>query len=159
MTTDSDIQEIQRIIAPLSGEKAWGAALGVGSFVTIEFGKPIPPQNSEDKQHGEWHLWIYCCAWRLEEGNSVLAASEDDRAKLETAIKRLQNLTLLSIGLSLPGFDTVITFEQDVVLRLFPIFSEEFEHWMLYTPDGNALTIGPGMNWTHQSATSSPKGK
>jgi hypothetical protein len=86
-----------------------------------------------------------------------LAASEDDRTKLETVLKRLENLALLSIDLSLPGLDTVVTFEQEVVLRLFPIFSEEFEHWLLYTPDGRVLTIGPGMNWSYEGAAKVPE--
>lgn len=156
-TTANDLQEIQKIIAPLLGEKAWGVALGVGSFVTMEFGQPVPPQKPGDKQHGEWHLWIYCCAWRLEAENAVLAASEDDRTKLETVLKRLENLELLAIDLSLPGLDTLVTFDQEVVLRLFPIFSEEFEHWLLYTPDGRVLTIGPGMNWSYEGAAKVPE--
>ena len=38
------------------------------------------------KIHGEWHLWPYNCAWRLEEGDKILAASEDERNNLEVAV-------------------------------------------------------------------------
>lgn len=42
--------------------KAWGARLGVGSFVTIEFGEEVKEQPSS-KTHGEWHLWVYMATW------------------------------------------------------------------------------------------------
>jgi len=89
-----NIQEVQAKVNQLLGQKAWGVSLGYGSFLTIEFGQPLPSNNEQQKIHGEWHLWLYNCAWRLEEGDKILAASEDERNNLEVAVHRLENLTI-----------------------------------------------------------------
>lgn len=157
-----DIQEIKARVAPLLGRKVWGASLGVGSFVTLEFGEQrLPPIGKQQRPHGEWHLWVYCCAWRLEKGNEVTAGSEDPRDHLTTVIKQLDGLTLRSLEVLGPGLDSVFSFENDVTLRLFPvIFSTEagdYEHWFLFTPDGYVLTIGPGSAWSYESASRVPE--
>jgi hypothetical protein len=43
------------VLAEVVGLTAWGAALGYGSFVTIEFGKEVADRNGRP---GEWHLWV-----------------------------------------------------------------------------------------------------
>ncbi|MBG1265343.1 hypothetical protein [Nostoc sp. WHI] len=150
------IQEVQLKVNPLLGQKTWGVSLGFGSFLTLEFGQPLPPSNEHQKIHGEWHLWLYNCVWRLEEEDRILAASGDERDQLETAIHRLDNLTLQSIDLLPPAWDAVFTFEHQVVLRLFAIYSQDYDHWFLYAPDGNVLSVGPGSCWSYGSSTAIP---
>jgi hypothetical protein len=153
--TESEILQIKAHIHPIIGQKAWGVSVGVGSFITLEFGDPI--QSTElSRSHGEWHLWIYYCAWRLEKGNSVLAGSEDPRPKLEQTVKCMEGLTLNSVEILPPALETIVRFSEQIVLRLFPIYSEEYEHWMLYTPNGNVLCIGPGSNWSYESSSAIP---
>ncbi|KAM3100947.1 hypothetical protein ACKFKF_10775 [Phormidesmis sp. 146-12] len=147
--TTTDISKLQAYVQPLLGQKAWGVLLGHGSFITLEFGKSLV-RPSEKKVHGEWHLWIYCCAWRLEKGDRVLAGSEDPRSKLEQAVQQLEGLVLNSVELLSPAWDTLFKFEDQVVLRLFPLLSEEAEHWMLYMPDG-VLSVGPGTDWSFEA--------
>ena len=154
--TEADIQEIEAKLEPLIGQAAWGVSLGVGSFVTLEFGALVPPHDGEGVPHGQWHLWIYCSAWRIDEGNEVLTGSEDSREKLEAAVRRMDGLVLQHVGVSPPALETSFNFDQGISLRVFPIFSEGFEHWMLYTPDGNVLTVGPGTSWTYESASRVP---
>lgn len=146
-----NIDKIKSKFNSLLGQKAWNVSLGVGSFLTLEFGKPLPKKHGT--VYGEWHLWIYCCVWRLEEAGKVLVASEDDRSKIQSAIVCLEGLSLQSIEIHPPIWDTVFTFENQVILRLFSIHSEEYEHWMLFVPDGNVLTLGPGSDWSYESST------
>jgi hypothetical protein len=148
----TDIQEIQAKISSILGKKAWGVSLGVGSFITLEFGNPIKSDEENQRTHGEWHLWVYCCEWRLEKGLEVLAGSEDERTKIENAIQELEGLVLQSIDILQPAWDTIFKFENDVILRLFSVHSEDYENWMLYTPDGNVLTVGPGASWSYESS-------
>jgi hypothetical protein len=55
--TTTDIRKIQGKIKPLLGTKAWGVSLGVGSFITFEFGeKRIKRFKNREYIHGEWHL-------------------------------------------------------------------------------------------------------
>jgi hypothetical protein len=149
----TDLYEIQATVTPLLGHKAWNVSLGVGSFITLEFGEPLPLGEQDKRIHGEWHLWVYMCAWRLEKNNEFIAGSEDPRDKLETDVKLMEGLTIKSIELLPPAYDTVISFKEGVILRLFSIYSKENEHWILYTPDGNVLSIGPGTNWSYESAS------
>lgn len=87
-------------------------------------------------------------------GNEVLAGSEDPREQLEAAIKRLDGLALHSVEVLPPALESTLTFEGEVVLHLFPlIFSGDYEHWLLYTPEGNVLSIGPGTGWSFESAS------
>lgn len=152
MITKTDIGAIKTKVAPLRGKKAWGVEKGVGSFVTLEFGSPI--HESNERTHGEWHLWLYGCAWRLEAGLcTVLAGSGDSSNRIEAAIQLLTGLTLEEIDITSPALDTAITFSEQVTLRLFPISQDtELEHWMLYTPDGNVLVVGPNTSWSYENA-------
>jgi len=153
--TKNDIQEIQNTLAPLLGRTAWGVSLGIGSFITLEFGVPISGEASKHT-HGEWHLWIYYCAWRLEQGDQILAGSEDPRPKMEAAVRQLEGLDLQAVDLALPALDTAFTFSNSFVLRIFPVYSDDHEHWMLYTPDNKVLVLGPSTNWSYISKSSIP---
>ncbi len=146
-----NIDKIKSKFNSLLGQKAWNVSLGVGSFLTLEFGKPLPEKHGT--VYGEWHLWVYCCAWRLEEAGKVLVASEDERSKIQSAIMRLEGLTLQFLEIQPPIWDTVFTFENEFILKLFSVHSEEYEHWMLFAPDGNVLTLGPGSEWSYESST------
>ena len=144
--SDETIAQIRALASPMLGLQAWGASLGYGSFITIEFGDPSEKQGHI---YGDWHFWAYGCVWRLEEPGTVLAASEDEREVLVQAVKHLDGLTLQRIEIHPPALDTTLVFEGDVVLRLFSIYtdSEGMAHWMLFMPDGNVLTVGPGSSW------------
>ncbi|MEP7134621.1 MAG: hypothetical protein ABI904_06785 [Chloroflexota bacterium] len=146
--SEVDILKINDKIAPLIGMKAWGVSLGIGSFVTIEFGKALPSDKVTGRQHGEWHLWIYCSAWRLETEKEVIVGSEDERSILEDAIQQLNGTLLNSVTITRPAFDTIFEFDGLNKIRVFPLsFHDDCEYWMLYTPDGNVLTVGPGTSW------------
>lgn len=146
-------QFVAPIVAPVIGQTAWGATLGVGSFLTAEFGKAVPAQKPRGREHGEWHLWITYAAWRIEQAGNTLAASEDERSRLTTAVEHLNGLAIRSIEVVSPALDTLFTFDQDIVIRVFPVYSEQYEHWQLFVPNGNVLTIGPGAGRSYQSAS------
>jgi hypothetical protein len=144
--TTAETQSLTTYFQPMIGQAAWGVTLGQGSFVTIEFGPATQPDPPSDKPHGTWHFWIYCCAWRLETPDDVLAYSEDDRSRLEQVLPLLEGAVLEAVDMNLPGGDTVLQFAGRLILRLMPIYAETYEHWFLYTPAGT-LVFGPGRNW------------
>jgi hypothetical protein len=148
-----DVAAISAIIRPLLGQPAWGAALGVGSFLTIEFGDIAPSAEGERKIHGEWHLWVCHCAWRIDTSDAVIAGSDDEPATMRDAIECLNGQVLRSVQLFPPGPDAKLLFGESVVLNLFPINSSgEYEYWMLFTPDGNVLTVGEDKGWSVEPA-------
>lgn len=145
---DKEIKKVRELISPIIGLKTWGVSLGQGSFITFEFGGALPPDKITGKVHGEWHIWIYNSVWRLETNDTVVVGSEDSRLEIETAIKKLENLTLSNINFLLPGPDTIFEFENSIKLRVIPVtFHEECDYWILYMPTGKTLTLQSGPNW------------
>jgi hypothetical protein len=160
VVSDEDIRSILAKAAPILGQRPWGVALGVGSFVTMEFGATQPLRHAEERPHGAWHLWIRYPAWRLEAGDRVLAASEDPRDHLAASLQRLEGQVLRALEVVPPALDTVFAFEGGLRLRLFPMYSdaatesagEGYDHWLLFTPDDHVLVVGPGSRWKYQLA-------
>jgi hypothetical protein len=133
----SALETFTRSVAAAYGRPAWGASLGVGSFVTVEFGE-------RRGERGEFHLWVYCCAWRIETADEVLACSEDPRDFLATAVPRLDGHPLTGVTVEQPSLSAAFSFGDELVLRTFSIYSDEYEHWMFYLPGGDVFTAGPG---------------
>ena len=145
-----DIAKIQAKLQGVLGQKAWGVARGMGSFVTIEFGQPVPPLRTNEKSHGEWHLWLYGCAWHLEQAEKILTASEDEYAKIEAAISCIEGQVLQSFEVITPALDAILTFEGDIVLRLFAVSTEEMDSWMLFTSE-KVITVEPAGLWSYEA--------
>jgi hypothetical protein len=150
-----DIADIHTKLQGVLGKRAWGVEHGIGTFVLMDFGHPQPPKYPDGKSYGEWHLWVYGGAWRLEKGEQVIVASEDDRTKIEAEIQCIEGCILQSFEVITPALDALLTFEHDIVLRIFNTYSEETEdsgmdNWLLYTPDaGNVITVHPGGKWSY----------
>ena len=85
-TSHKDSIEIQAKLQGVLGQKAWGVALGEGSIVTLEFGQSMPPPKVNGKSLGNGISGCIGCAWRLEQGGSIIVASEDGTLKIETEI-------------------------------------------------------------------------
>jgi hypothetical protein len=91
---------------------AWGVRQGHGSFLTFEFGKPKPEVAERQSSgrglrksaylHGEWHLWIYCCHWRVSQDGTQLAWSEDKNELIALAVAALNGQKLIAVRLD-PG--------------------------------------------------------
>lgn len=146
-----EMQQIQNKVRPLIGQKVWGVELGVGTFVTMEFGAPLQ-DDPRLPPRGEWHLWTYYCAWQIECDGEVLAASEDPRDLLEQTLREFNELTLLGLEITRPTLVTELRFERGMILRLFPVCTMDNNAWMLYDPTDYVLEIGPGSTWRYLQA-------
>jgi hypothetical protein len=145
--TLSETQRLQTYFQPAIGEAAWNVALGMGSFLTLEFGAAgLESSAASGTVHGTYHFWVYCCAWRIETLDDVLAYSEDDRSRLEKVVGVLEGEILEQVEIHFPSGDTVLHFSGRLILRLMPIHAERHEHWLFYMPEGT-LVFGPGRDW------------
>ena len=156
--TGRDDDRIQHAFRPLYGRPCWGVEQGYGSFLTFEFDAPklkiLEPREFlyiiSDKLrvrtlrrsayvHGEWHLWIYCCARAIRLNGKQLAHWELASLRIERAVGVLngQALTKVSPG---PGGRWVFDFDLGGSLLTWP-YDEESEQWMLYQPSGEVLTV------------------
>jgi hypothetical protein len=62
----------------------------------------------------------------------------------------MEGMSIDSIEILPVAGDTIIYFEEELVLRIFSIYSSESRLWMLFAPDGNVLSIYPGTNWYYK---------
>ena len=113
--------------------------LGHGSFITMNFGKDIPEKiktrhGIEISYFGEWHLWIYMCAWRIDLSGEPLIGSDDDREVVRYKLLDLNNKKLLEFSVLNSAFDALLKFESGYELKLFSYNVAENKQWLFYTP-------------------------
>lgn len=75
------------------GLEAWGTTLGHGSFLTVELGGAAAASA-----HGATTCGSSQSAWRIEDGESMIAGSEDDRDALAGKVTVLDGRTVLTMG-------------------------------------------------------------
>jgi hypothetical protein len=128
------------------GRTAWGATLGTGSFLTVEFGDRV--EQPPGKAHGEFHLWVYQSAWRIEMPGAVLGSSEDPRESLAASVRYLDGRALTAITVEAPSLSATFSFTDGLTLRTFSVVTADADHWMFFVPGGDVLTAGPGPSWS-----------
>lgn len=162
--TPDTLHAIHALLAPIIGRRAWGVHLGYGACLTIHFGADESETRTTRsgrqwvRTRGEWDIWTVSCAWRLEDDSGVLAAYEDPRPLQDQALTRPNGRRLLSIDISPASADTVFTFDDGVVVRLFSLYMDpqgDQEHWMLFGPADHVLVLGPGTEWASKQNTGS----
>lgn len=153
MTQDVSISEI---LNKLIGQRVSAINLGHGSFLTIDLGNLFEKQG---KLHtylvGQYHLWVYMCAWRIDKDNKPLVASSDSRDKIRDTIAIIAGATLINYVLY-SSLDAQFSFNDNVTLTLFNISTQDEKQWMLYVWENdirNVLVIGPGNSWYYRPAS------
>lgn len=146
-----------KLFSQLKGIKTTRVKLGYGSFITMDWGKDIITyKKTKTKVHtftfGEWHLWIYMCAWRLQENNIPIIGANDDRELISQHISVLSGKALTSVTINNESFDTTLEFEDNLHLLLFSFGVKDDEQWMLYTPNKKTFTAGPGRSWKYNDS-------
>ncbi len=164
------IPSIVELFQPLIGVPSWNVKKGYGSFLTFEFGNPsieireprdVPNSSPRVRQifarrrvtlRGQWHLWVYCCGWRIWIGKNELAFNESTDDEIARACSELDGQAIQDV-ICQPKFGrTRFVFDLGGILDTAPYDEELSEQWMLYLPDGNvytyrsdgAVSFGPG---------------
>lgn len=165
---------LARVVAGAIGRPAWCVCRGHGSAVTMEFGAPHlavrePVQRVSDdtkKAHrsllrrrvtpyGDWHLWIWCCHWRITSDSDEIANSEMADAAIENALNEIDGQKLLSVDATPDNATSVLRFEHGVEFQTWPwaeIDGDLADQWMLFMHSGEVFThrqdgrccLGPG---------------
>jgi hypothetical protein len=136
-----------RCFQPLIGKRPWRAKLGLGSFLTFEFGQRV---RYGKFWHGTWHLWIYTCTWRLDGPCGLLIQSESPRALIERVVSRLTGRRLTAVEIGSRARWTRFEFEDKFVLKCMPFDQEEetrqdpADYWMFFMPLHMVLTARHG---------------
>jgi hypothetical protein len=154
MISKYDMEQIEKNVAFLVGRSTWGVELGIGSFVTMNWGESLP-SDQDGFVYGEWYMWLYCCGWRIEQTHSIIVGSYDSPAVIEESIQNLEGKKVISVELSPNLGDLVLTFENELVLKVFNESSQAASAWMLFTPEKHVIKAGPGSLWSYTPAEES----
>jgi hypothetical protein len=100
--------------------------------------------------HGAWHLWIYCRAWRLTHPMRPLAHSGSRPQRIDRALAVLDGQALISVVVDADA-RTSFTFDLGCTLLTWP-YDHQSEQWLLYEPDGRALTVRADGRYSHDSS-------
>jgi hypothetical protein len=135
---------IRAYFEPVLGTRPWKAKLGVGSFLTLDFGRRV---KDHGHMHGEWHLWIYLSNWALLHGNRRLADSDSDRHVISVSIRRLQETSLTDLHFERERLKTTFVFG-DFRLVVSPAdylddADQRDYYWLLFMPSKEVLRVGP----------------
>jgi hypothetical protein len=136
--------DIGSYFQPVLGQRPWRARLGVGSFLTFEFGRRVK-ENGHIR--GEWHLWIYQSNWVLLHRDRPLVSSDSERQSISVAVRRLENTSFTNVDFDSNTLTTTFEFE-DFRLIVSPADyldepDERDEYWLFFLPEKQVLTVGP----------------
>ena len=92
---------------------------------------------------GEWHLWVYCCHWRLLVRGDRVADCEDADDTLIEAAREIDGQKLVGVVVNQPRGTSCFQFDLGACLETWPYEdgSDDEEQWMLYTPQGQVLSF------------------
>ena len=147
-----------KLFKKLKGTQPTRAIQGHGSFITIDFGRDLSEQVKTRSgppktwYYGEWRLWVYMCAWRIDIHKKPCAGSEDSREKIEKCLSQIVERKLHEYILLNNAFDAKLVFGTDIELYLFSFHTEEKKQWMLFTPEKKVFVAGPGNEWPYHDS-------
>ena len=142
-STSGEAREVVRSgFSQVVGLRAWDASIGVGSFLTIEFGKPRV--TSVGVTQGSFHLWVYGSPWIIRERGTTIATSGQDRAAMMVGARAIEDAILEGFVFDPILMTLTLQFDRDVELALTPLDDPEMEEWILYLDDDNVIAAGPG---------------
>lgn len=140
MTEISPRQRFEAFLLPMKGEPAWSVRQGTGSFLTLEFGKSVPargrPRHDDEdgpRPHGERHLWIYCCHWKILRGEEQLALSDSSDAVIRSALAQIEGKELEDILVDIDSGQTGFLFSDEISIQTWPYGDDPGEEqWFVY---------------------------
>jgi hypothetical protein len=132
--------EVVASLTAAYGLVASDTTLGEHSALTVELG--------EAESDGRYRLEIYGAAWRLEDVDTVLAGSADERDDVAEQVARLDGRALVSVAVEPRSLSARFAFDGGLSLITFSVYTHGVEHWALRRPDGTVVTAGPGSAWS-----------
>lgn len=147
---------LQKLLRPVYGQPTWSVRGGHGSFLTFEMGQPHLEIRRAKKAkpgeriaqfllrrgvtvRGQWHLWIYCCDWRVHDGRRAIG-NGGSRKGIDSSARFLNGQALTRVLPLRRDGDCRFEFDYGGVLETRR-YDRESEQWMLYFPDGRVLTM------------------
>jgi hypothetical protein len=136
--------DIRQYFQPVFGAWPWRVKLGVGGFLTFEFGPRI---KAHGHVHGQWHLWVYLSNWGLFHGDRQLVDSDANRKLITLSIRRLEDAALTDIEFDSHSQTTTFFFDNFRLVVSPADYLEESDErddfWLFFAPNNEVLAVGP----------------
>jgi len=150
----------RRIQTALINQAPWKVSQGYGSFINLHFGDVVTKRAKSGRKRtvGEWHIWIYCCGWRIFDKSSELVAhSESSREEIAHLLSQMQGTPLTALDYEQSSGMLTISFACGLTIRTFPQDENyrDAEYVLLYTPDRHVLSFGPNKELAYRSSDTS----
>lgn len=139
----------QRVFKKIYGKPCWRVSPGYGSFLTMEFGEPHldireprSPKGSFSPRvkrllesrlvfiHGQWHLWVYCCNWKVLLERKLIGDGSSKRS-MQKAADFLDGQKLIQFSISAKQSRCRFTFDLGGVLETWP-YDDDSEQWFFF---------------------------
>jgi hypothetical protein len=146
-------RELKHVQSKLVGLPIWDPAVGVGSFLTIEFGGVRA--SSAGTPRGDFSLWIYGAQWAIQQNGIAVGDSTKDRDVMANAAERLSEQRVERFDVDPATLSLSLRLSEGLVLAAQPLGDPEMEEWLLYLDDGGVLTAGPGSNLSREDSSAS----
>ena len=139
----------------------WDVKQGHGSFLTLKFGEPklvIEERRSADGGfrrsayvRGRWHLWIYCCHWRVLQDETQLAWSEDARSVVDRAAAALTGQMLRGVSVAPDEGCSTFSFDLGGSLETWPYGEDQDDEQWIISTEIDAFTYRADGTYSHSS--------
>lgn len=162
--TIEEASPIDAFVGQIVGLPAWNVKQGYGSFLTLDFGQPrlvVHERQTTDGGlsrdayvKGAWHLWIYCCRWRVFQNRKELARCEDTREAIDRATSTLDGQKLLSLSVDPAGGRSTFTFDLGGIIDTWPYGDDPTqEQWIILSSSEAFVFRANGSYSRHPSNT------
>jgi hypothetical protein len=88
---------------------------------------------------GEWHLWIFCCHWRVLSRGEEIAWSEASDKEIAAAVEELDGQVLTAAEADPAKGTSLFKFDLGATLQTWP-YDKGDTQWMLYMPSGDVFS-------------------
>jgi hypothetical protein len=165
----TDEAALRRVLRALIGKRCWAIDAGrrTGSAYSLDLGAKIPrgvplvhPSIDVDVREFEPEASVFAqaCAWRLHDGDAVVATCADENAfggPIEIGLRRLVGGVITETNVSIPGWDLRLDWDTGMILCLFPTTSSrEDETDYQITAANELVAVGRGARCRSNPANS-----
>lgn len=147
---------MNEVVDDLVGRKCWSVVAGVGSILSLGFGKKIlrakPLANTQlkddvRKYDAEFKMMIYC-SWRLSDPGGVLCGwrdSNDNNQVVLDCLSSLEGMNVMAVKLDSLTLDLSILFEKNISLSIFCDQTSDFDSDENYTVSRGEFSCTAGL--------------
>lgn len=109
--------------------------------------------------HGDWHLWVHSCDWRISFRGQELANQGSSRRAIGKALFELNGQALGQVHVY-PSLLSTFEFDLGGKLEVIPNsgkYGASSDLWLLYEPAGDVFTLRGDAKFCHGSGETRPE--